>query len=266
MLGPRRRSRGGSSRSIAEPVQALAGARAHARAHGDALDEAHQLDVEERHALLQPRRHRHLVVAEQDAVGQEHARVEVQRLLKQRPAGDVAEHVLGAGQALGGRLARRPSPVSAPRVSASVISTSRSSRSAFERPPSRWAPRRARAARGSSRAAAPTGPASAAGTARSGPSSGGRLVAPVAAVRLVGALAGEHDLHVLGGEARELQQGGRRGDAAGLLQARHAARQLGKEVGLLHRGVVVVGADDARARGRRRRARRARRRGRGSRS
>ena len=58
----------------------------------DALDEAHQLDVEERHAQLEAGRHRHLVVADQDAVGQEHARVEVERLLEQVAPGHVAEH------------------------------------------------------------------------------------------------------------------------------------------------------------------------------
>ena len=79
---------------------------------------------------------------------------------------------------------------------------------------------------------------------------GGRLVAPVAAVRLVGALAGEHDLHVLGGEARELRErrGGR--DAAGLLEARDGGRQLGQEAPLNHLGVPVLGADQAGALGR----------------
>ena len=77
----------------------------------------------------------------------------------------------------------------------------------------------------------------------------GRLVAAVAAVRLVGALAGEHDLDPLGREARQLREGGGGGDAAGLLEARHRGGQLGEEVGLDHRGVVVVGADQAGALG-----------------
>jgi hypothetical protein len=76
------------------------------------------------------------------------------------------------------------------------------------------------------------------------------LVAPVPSVRLVGPLAREHHLHVAGGEPRELEQRRRRRDPARLLEPRHAARQFGEEVGLRHRGLVVVGADQAGALGR----------------
>jgi hypothetical protein len=71
-------------------------------------------------------------------------------------------------------------------------------------------------------------------------------MAAVAAVRLVRSLAGQDHLDVVRGEARELEQRGCARDAAGLLEPRHAARELGEEVGLAHDGVVVVGAHDAR--------------------
>ena len=165
VLGPARDLRG------EQPLHRHAGAGAcrGAGAPGarrDALDEAHQVDVEERHAQLEAGRHGHLVVADQDPVGQEHARVEVERLLEQVAAGDAAP---GRPAAVWRRSASASSPrppSSARRTGASVISTRRSSRSASPRPPSRCAARRARAARGSARATAAAGVASAAGSSR----------------------------------------------------------------------------------------------------
>ena len=87
-------------------VQALRLARANAARGGDALHEAHQLEVEERHAQLEAGGHRHLVVAEQDPVRQEHVRVHVERLLEQAAVGHVAEDLARARQALVLRLAR----------------------------------------------------------------------------------------------------------------------------------------------------------------
>ena len=70
-------------------------------------------------------------------------------------------------------------------------------------------------------------------------------MAPVAAVRLVRPLSREYDLHLLGGEARQLEQRRRARDAAGLLEPGHRPGELGEEVRLLHRRAVVARADQA---------------------
>ena len=125
-----RASSGGSSsrhRPAVEPLARRARARA---ARGDPLDEPHQLHVEERHAQLEARGHRHLVVADQDAVGEEEVRVEVERLLEQAAIRHVAEHVLRPARAARPRPRRRAAGEQRAAQSSSVISTSRSRRSA----------------------------------------------------------------------------------------------------------------------------------------
>ena len=224
---------GGSMRAIAARCRRLPARGRIALLGGDALDEAHQLHVEERDAQLEARGHRHLVVADQEPVGQEHARVEVERLLEQAAAGHVAEDVAGRGEPLGlGLGVARRAGSSARRTGASVISTRRSEALRVPAAREHVGGAAGAAARGSARASAPAGAAAAAGTSLNSPRQRGGLVAPVAAVRLVGPLAGEHDLHLRGREARELQQRRRARDAAGLLEPRQAAAQLGEEVAL----------------------------------
>ena len=107
MLRARSTISGGSSRSIARRCSRLPLRGPHAHPGGDPLDEAHQLDVEERHALLEARRHRHLVRAHQQVVRQEQVGVEVERLLEQVAAAHVREHVLGQPAPLVGGLGAR---------------------------------------------------------------------------------------------------------------------------------------------------------------
>ena len=95
------------------PVQPLAASGTHAQPRRDPLHEAHQLDVEERDALLEARRHRHLVRADEQVVRQEQVRVEVERLLEQVAAVHVGEHVRRPADAARRRPRRRRSPTAA---------------------------------------------------------------------------------------------------------------------------------------------------------
>ena len=200
---------------------------------GDALDEAHQLDVEERHAQLEARGHRHLVVADQDAVGEEHAGVEVERLLEQAAAGDVAEH--GLGQRRGARPSRlraraaeqaardaRVGDLDQAQQALGVAASAEQAGGAAGALGARERSGGGRSRRGERRRDEPRGP-----------STRGGLVAAVAAERLVGALAGEHDLDLLGGEARRAAaSAGADGMPQGSSRRGIAARELGEEVGL----------------------------------
>ena len=127
--GPR--SRAAAAVAIAARCRRLPCARAHPLPRGNALDEAHQLDVEERHPLLQARRHRHLVGADQQAVREEHVGVQVERLLHQAAVANVAEHVVAraAVRSAAASCAGAADEAGAFRSSA-VISTSRTSRCA----------------------------------------------------------------------------------------------------------------------------------------
>ena len=158
------------------------------------------------------------------------------------------EHAPGRGQPLVLRRRSAGRPAAPSLTGASVISTSRSSRSASPcRPAGGRRAGRGRRGEGAGQRGRGWGER---GRQRAAAAQQGRgLVAPVAAVRLVGALAGEHDLDALGREAGELGERGRGGDAEGLLEARHGGRQLAEEVGLDHGRVVVVGADQAGALG-----------------
>ena len=180
-------------------VQPLAGPRPDPQRGGDALDKAHQLEVEERHPQLEAGGHRHLVVAEQDAVTQEHAGVEVESLLEQIAAIDVGQVAVCGGEALGASVRTREQA-----VARGVVGDLHQPQEALGVAPA--AQHVCGAARLFSARHHPC-------QRRGGPGHGGGhepeviehrggLVAAVASVRLVGTLPGEHHLHPLGRKAR----------------------------------------------------------------
>ena len=222
-------------------VQPLPCTRAHAGARGNAFDKAHELDVEERDPLLEAGGHGHLVAADQQARGQEHARVEVEGLGQQVTVGHVGEQVgrlrgplafgLLTGPPREPRAQTRVADLHQPHQPLGVLHRAKQ----VAEPPRPFVGQLCGQARQRARQAGQR------------PEQGCRLVAPVAAVGLVGALAREDDLHVLGGEPGELEQRGGRRDPDRLLEPPHGAAELGQVVALDHRRVVVVGAEDSRA-------------------
>ena len=168
VLGPIRDA-GGQQSLHGHAVEALACARTHAGGGGDPLDEAHQLDVEERNAQLEARGHGHLVVAQKNSVGQEHARVQVERLFEQAAPRHVAEHAACKPEPL--LLCRGAALAQQRRANGRVGDLHQAQQPAgVAPPPTRCATLRARAARAAR--ARPTPPARRArGDQRSGRSS-----------------------------------------------------------------------------------------------
>ena len=189
-----------SGRSLAQgvAVESLA----HAHAPRDPFHEAHQLAVEERHAQLEAGGHRHLVVAEQDGVREDEASVAVERPLEEVAPTSPSTSRARASRSCSASSPRRP--VRAVRWAWSVISTSRTIRSASSMRPRRRGAGRSRRADRLRRRGCRAGQE--AGHVLEMPQQGG-CPAAVAAVGLVGALAGEHHLHVPR-EAREPEQRG----------------------------------------------------------
>ena len=191
--------------------------------------------------------HRHLVAADQQAVGQEQVRVEVERLLEQVAVGDVGEHVARRARArsAAASLARAADQPRAQVVA--VISKSRSRRSA-----SAIVAEQAGGAAGALVARQQAGGgaqrrgqrAEAAGRRRAPPRPGGAR-SRRAARRRPGPTS--TTLTDCAAKRESCSSAGAEGMPQGSSRRPHGARQLVQEVGLLHRGVVVVGADSARA-------------------
>ena len=214
---------GGSSRAMARRWRRFGWRGPDPAARGDALHEAHQLEVEERHAQLEAAR----------------PSTSCRCRAGSRPAGTCA--CRGRAPARAGRGPARPRGCRA-RWRGARARPLRARRAAHERsaglrvgdlhqPQQRAARRpgrRARArggaraaARGSARASAAAGAAAAVGHEPQRPQQRGGLVAPVAPVRLVGALSRQHHLHVLARRTSRAEEGGRARDAARLLEPRH---------------------------------------------